>query len=605
LKIIYITFIIVVFQQLSAEEIQITASVDRNPVGEQEQFVYQIEISGSSQNLPDIQYPDFSAFHVVGGPSTSSSVQIVNFKISATRTHTIVLLPRKKGTFQIGPARATYKGKEFASEAISITVTKSTTAQGQAPSGKQNKLEDVDLSQMVFLKVIPSQKTVYVNEEVTLNYKIYFRVNINNNEFSQLPSAVGCWVEEYPMPRRPSVKTETIQGVRFNVAEIKKAAVFPSKAGKITVTPLEMIVDVVVPRKKRRDSRSLFDDFFSDPFNQVVKKKISSGSLELNVLPLPKQGKPADFSGLVGKFQIQTSLDKNTVLTNEAVSYKIKVFGTGLLKYLNDLPLEFSPDFEVFDPKVAESVNKKGSRISSAKEYEYVLIPRVSGKQQLKAATIPYFDPWAKLYKNLKIPEFNIEVGKGKDLAASAGSGSVFSKEEIQLLGQDIRFIKENLSDLRPVGQKPYQNIWFYLSLLFPVILLGSAFLYRNHLEKMSTNIEYARSRKAQKMAQKRLSEAKNYLKQQQGAEFYAAVASGLVGYLADKSNRPAAGLVRGDIEALLDESSVNEDLVNKVLKCLDEADFRRFAPGSTTNTAMQDFYKHAEKLLIQLEKHF
>jgi hypothetical protein len=605
MKIFYLLCIGVFIQLAQTQEIKITASLDRNPVTEGEQFVYQIEISGSSQNLPDVQFPDLSDFQVVGGPSTSSSVQIVNFKISSSRTHTIMLLPRKTGTFQIAPARTSYKGKEFSSDKIVVTVQKSSAAQSQPQAQKNANVEDVDISQMVFLKLIPSKKTVYVNEEVTLQYKIYFRVNISNNEYSQLPEAVGCWVEEYPMPRRPSVYAETFQGVRYNVAEIRKVAVFPSRAGKITVSPLEMIVDVVVPRKKQRSPRSLFDDFFNDPFNKVVKKKISSGSLELNVRPLPVQGKPADYNGLVGNFQIQTSLDKKTVLTNEALSYKIKVSGTGLLKYVNNLPVEFSPDFEVFDPKVSESLNKKGTRITSTKEFEYVVIPRISGTQILKAATISYFDPQVKNYKNLKIPEFRIEVGKGKDLAYTPGSGSVFSKEEIQLLGQDIRFIKDQITDLRPVGQMPYRSGWFYLSLIFPVIILGSAFLYRNHLDKMSTNIKYARSRKAQKMAQKRLNEAKNHLRQEHIANFYAAVTSGLIGYLADKTNRPAAGLVKADIDDLLKESSIDSELKNELQKCLDEADFRRFAPGNAANSEMHEFYKLAEKLLIKLEKHF
>jgi len=205
MKLIYVVVFTGIFQFSQADEIQITASVDRNQVGEGEQFVYQVEISGSSQNLPDVQYPDFSDFHVVGGPSTSSSVQIINFKISSSRTHSIVLMPRKTGTFQISPARTTYKGKEITSEAITMTVQKSSAPQKQPQVGSQDTGEDIDISQIVFLKVIPSKKTVYVNEEVTLQYKIYFRVNISNNEYSQLPEAVGCWVEEYPMPRRPSV----------------------------------------------------------------------------------------------------------------------------------------------------------------------------------------------------------------------------------------------------------------------------------------------------------------------------------------------------------------------------------------------------------------
>ncbi|UCF64233.1 MAG: protein BatD, partial [bacterium] len=355
---------------LQAQEIQISASVDRNPVAENEQFVYQVEISGASQNLPDVQLPDFSDFHVVGGPSTSSSVQIINFKISASRTHSVVLVPRKTGAFEIGPARTSYKDKDYASNTISLTVQQSTGSPSPSGSEPQTGAGDVDISQLVFLKVIPSKTTAYVNEEMTLQYKIYFRVNISNNEMAKFPEALGCWVEEYPVPRRPSVYSETIQGVRYNVAEIRKVAVFPSRSGKITISPMEMIVDAVIPRKQQRRSRSLFDDFFSDPFSQVVKKKISSGSLELNVLPLPDQGKPANFGGLVGDFTIQTSMDKKAVLTNEAISYKIKIAGSGLLKYLNTLPLEFSPDFEVFEPKVNESVNKQGSQLSSSKEFE-------------------------------------------------------------------------------------------------------------------------------------------------------------------------------------------------------------------------------------------
>ncbi len=591
---------------LKAQDIKVTATVDKNPVPLSDQFVYQVELSGSVQNLPDVSLPDFSDFRVTGGPSSSSSIQIVNFNISASRTYSVVLMPRKVGSFKISAATVQFKGQTYSSDPVEVTVTQAAAApQTQPPLAKQDNTSDVDVSQLVFLRAVPSQKSAYVNEEVTVQYKIYFRVNISGNDVLKLPEAVGCWVEEYPSPRRPQIYTETVNGVRYNVAEIKKVAVFPSRAGKITISPLNMIVELVVPRQRPRGPSSLFDDFFSDPFSQTVKKSISSGALELNVLPLSEQGRPDNFSGLVGNFKVESSLDKKTAITNEALSYKVKIAGTGLLKFLNTLPVEFSSDFEVYDPKINESLNKNGKSITSSKEFEYVIIPRVAGEQKIKATSISIFNPDRKTYQVLHIPEYNIIVSKGKDIAYTPGSGSVFSKEEVQLLGQDIRFIKDNPGDFHPVGSMPFKSWWFYLSFILPVIIFGAALAYRSHLDKMSTNVVYARGRRAQKMAQRRLSEAKNFWRNNQPVQFYGAVSSCLTGYLADKNNKSAAGMLRHEIEKLLSKSEVANGLKEDYLNCLDEADFRRFAPGASSEVTMKEFYQEAEKLLIQLEKYF
>lgn len=589
------------------QEIQLNASVNKNPVGVDEQFVYSVEISGSSQNLPNVELPDFSDFMVVGGPSTSSSFQIINFKVSASKSYTVYLMPRKVGTFKIGEAKAVFKGKTFSSETIDLTVIKQDTQakpSQQVPSGKQTQQRN-DLSDVVFLKVTPTKRTVYVNEEVGLSYKIYFRANITGNEILKLPEAVGAWVEEYPTPQRPQIFNETINGLQYNVAEIKKVAIFPSKATKLTVSPLDMLVEVMVRRQRTRDPFSIFDDFFSDPFGQAVKKKLSSGELELNVLALPETGKPVNFSGLVGNFSIQSSIDKETLPTNDALSFKVKISGIGLLRYLNQIPIEFSPDFEVYEPKINESINKKGNRISSTKEFEYILIPRVAGMQKIHSSSLSYFNPTDKKYHLLKIPEYNIEVTKGRNLAVGVGSGTVLSKEEVQLIGEDIRYIKEKLSDLRMIGEMPYHSWWFYLSLTLPTLLLGMAWMYRNHLEKMSTNISYARSRKAHKQARSRLNQARTTMKQGKTADFYAAISSSLIGYVSDKTNRSAAGLLRSDVQHLLQRAGVQEKLQNDFLSCLDEADYRRFAPGNVTTEQMNTFYKQTEKVFVELEKYF
>jgi hypothetical protein len=516
-------------------------------------------------------------------------------------------MPQKVGTYTINPASAEYKGKKIQSNAVELTVVKSVTQKqpGQPAPSQPASPQKVDTGEAVLLKVFPSKKTVYINEGIVLSYKIYFKTNITGNEITKLPEAVGSWVEEYPTVQRPRIYTETLKGVRYNVAEIRKVAIFPSKSGKLTISPLEMIVDVVVRRQRRRDPFSVFDDFFNDPFGQVVNKRISSGAVSINVQPHPVQDRPPHFTGLVGDFKIQSSLDKKSIPANEAVSYKIKIFGSGLLKFLNSIPQEFSPDFEVFDPKVKESINKKGAQISSVKEFEYVLIPRVPGNQKIKSFQLSYFNPRDKNYKTLMVPEYNLEVTKGKDLAVGVGSGTVLSKEEVQLIGQDIRFIKEKVAGLRPIGHMPYNNWWFYLSLTMPVLLLGIAWVYRNHLEKMSSNVQYARNRKAHKQAQHHLKQARSFLKSEKKVNFYSAISNSLLGYVADKTNRPTAGILREEVQDLLKSAGVVDTLQKDYFQCLDEADFRRFAPGDVNYQQMQKFYHRTEKVLIGLEKNF
>ena len=602
--------ILTLFTFSPGQDIQISATVDNNPVGLNEQFSYQVEVSGATQNLPNVDLPDFSDFAVVGGPSTSSSFQIVNFDMKASKTYNVVLMPRKEGAFRIGPAKASYKGKSISSNSVDVIVVKETQRsqqQQQQTQGnrQQNQQQQVDLSKAVFLKVIPSKRTLYVNEEVTLRYKIYFRVNISGNEVEKLPEAVGAWVEEYPMPQQPKIYQETVDGVKYNVAEIRKVAVFPSRSGKITVSPMSMIVEAVVRRQRSRDPFNMFDDFFGDPFGQVVKQRINSGGVDLNVLPLPESGKPDNFSGLVGDFKVHSSIDKETVPANEAISYKVKLSGMGLLKFLDKLPVTFSPDFEVYEPKIDESVSKTGAMLTSNKEFDYVIIPRVAGEQRIKPVQLSYFNPADKKYHYLTVPEYKITVTPGKDLGLGVGSGTVLSKEEVQLLGEDIRFIKDNLSDLTPIGYLPYRQMWFYLAFILPTLFLGIAWIYRNHLEKMSTNVQYARSRKAHKQSQARLKEARSFLKQQQAGEFYGSISASLIGYVADKTNRPAAGLLRDEVVQLLRKNKVEQSLEADYLKCLDEADFRRFAPGETAANEMQEFYRKTEKVLVALEKYF
>jgi hypothetical protein len=234
-----------------------------------------------------------------------------------------------------------------------------------------------------------------------------------------------------------------------------------------------------------------------------------------------------------------------------------------------------------------------------------VVIPRTAGDHKIGAFRLTYFNPADKKYHDLNVPGYTVKVSRGRDMASGIRSGTALSKEEIQLIGQDIRFIKEKLNNLRPVGQMPYHSWLFYVSLMIPVIFLGMAWAYRQHLDKMSTNVEYARSRRAHKQARHRLKQADSFLRQYKVSDFYGSISQSLIGYIADKTNRPAAGLIRNDVKMLLNQKGVENHLKKEFLECLDEADYRRFAPGEPDEPEMNDFYQRTEKILVGLEKYF
>jgi hypothetical protein len=577
---------------VSAQDVQLTAGVNRNPVGLNDQIIYTLEVSGSTSGLPEPNLPDFADFRILGGPNVSTSVQIINGSMSSSKNYSVILLARKAGTFTIPAVSITHKGKTYQSNSIKITVTPQGTQPSQKGSSSRGE-EEITASDELYIKTVPSRRTVYVNDQITVSFKVYFRVLIRNPDFIKLPETVGFWVEEYEIPQNIPVTQEVVNGIQYNVAEVKKMALFPTKTGELTLSSMQLAVNVV-ERRRRRDPFSAFDSFFDDPFGRTVRKVLATDPMTVNVRPLPETGKPADFSGLVGNFRLQVDLDKTSVKANEALSYRVRLNGPGNLKSFNDIPVEFPANFEVYDPKIKDDINRSGSNLIFTRELEYVLIPRTSGQYRIKPLEISFFDPGSQTYKTLRSQEYTINVGEGKDVGGLAGN-AYLSKSEVKLLGKDINFIKEEKLNLLPAGYKPYATVWLWASLIVPLLLLGG----------MTTNVEYARRRKAFKQAEKRLKGASFFLKQGKLAEFHGEVSRGLIGFVADKTNHPAAGLLREDVEKLLHSRKVDEPLIGEYLKCMDEADFRRFAPGQVTEVEAGVFYQQAANILTRLGKFF
>ena len=583
-------------------QVNVSVSVDRTRIGLNEEFFLVVEITGSGG---DPRLPEMNAFAGVTGSSSSTSIQMTNGRISQSVTYQYSLVAQTAGKFTIGAVEVEAKGQVYRSQPIEIEIVAGSTTQpsqgqpGGAGRGQQPEAPP-DLEGSLYLEAKVDRSRVYQNEPVVVRYRIYTRLNISSYGIASLPNYNGFWTEDFPAQQQPQTRREVINGQTYLVAEIKKTALFPQSVGKKKLEPLTIECEVQMPRRRSRD---IFDQFFDDPFlSRTSRQRISSRPVEIDVLPLPEEGKPAYYSGAVGNFTITANVDKTQIKANEAISLKVRVNGVGNIKVLPNPPIALPSDFEVYDPKVAENIDHTNDQISGSKTWEYVIVPRFQGNHEIKPITLSYFDPRTKTYKTTATAPILLTVEKGTgDFSPVTGGG--VSKEDVRLLGQDIRFIATAPLPLVKTNEKFYTGPWFLLLLTLPVGALLAALVYQRHQEKLSTNVAYARSRKAGGVAQKQLALARKYLQRSEEKNFYAEIQRALLGFLGNKLNIAEAGLITDEVEHQLTEKKVSPEIIREYLNCLQTCDFVRFAPAASNGKAMQEFYEQSRRALEALEK--
>ncbi|WP_169833694.1 BatD family protein [Caldithrix abyssi] len=590
-------------QQLFSQDIQIRSYVSKNKVGINENFTYSIEVSGKSTSLPDPVAPDFKDFYVLSGPNTSTSIQFVNGRMSATKVHTYYLQPKKKGQLNIPPATVKRKGKTIKSNAITITVVDQPQT-AQKPSRQRKapkKTTDRDLlGQSIYLKTEVSKRKAYVGEQIVVAYKLYFRVNVSGYDFKKLPSNPGFWTEEFEMPGQPIISSEIVNGLNYNVATIRKIAIFPTQSGELTLEPISVMVEARVQRR----SRSIFDSFFDDPFGRVVQKTLSSKPIKIKVMELPQEGRPADFNGAVGRYNLDVKIDKTDVKTNDAVSLKVTIAGEGNIKMVNVPDVIVPPDIEKYDPKIKTELDNVGARIRGKKKAEIILIPRVPGDFLIKPLTFSYFDPQTGKYVTLRSKAIPLHVSGQRGVAMSQplGGGASLDQRYVDLIGRDIRFIKE-FSQFQPVGYKIYRSFKFWGLIGFGFIFLIVFVLVNDYQARISGDERLVRSRKAGRMAAKQLSKARDLLKSGEYDQFYRAVSNALQGFVRDKLNIDLSDFSTPTVRKHLNERKIDPAVVDEYIAVLEEADFRQFANIPDSPEERQKFYDRAKKVLTSLEK--
>ena len=574
----------------AAQEVTLNVTVDKNQLALDDQLNLTVSVSGSSQDLPNVRINNIPNFTIVG-QSTSQNFQITNGATSVSKDTRLVVVPQKEGDWQIGPFQLSYKGKTYQSNVVQVKVSKAGATVSGASAGNRGD---------AFIDVIIDKKDPYLNEQVTVTYYLYFKVNVSNVEYDQLPTATGFWAEELDVPKDRTgnflTEQKTLNGIRYNRVIIRKMALFPSTIGQLTIGPL------VLKAYLRVQSNDPFDSFFN--FGRTEQKLIRSSELTLNVKDLPNQGKPAGFQGAVGRFDLQMKIDKNNLPANDAINLTMTVSGTGNIKSIQDLGIKFPPDFKIYDPKISERVDKSSDQIKGSRTFEYVLIPRYEGEYTIDPLTLSFFSPDKEVYQTVKTQSVTI-VATPSLTDESGYSATSAGKKVVERFSYDIRYIKLASGHITDQGALLYKKPVYLASYIFPLFILGIIFTYRKHRDRLESDIGYARQLQASRAAKKLFVNAHKALKNNQQEQFYSAVTHAITSFIADKLNLPNGAVTADTVENILIEKSVRAELINEITNILTTCNFARFAPASSTQKAeMNEIYKHSQLCITQLEKH-
>jgi len=588
----------------AAQDVSVNAYFNQGTLIVNQEAVLSVEITGAgANNAGNPELPDFGEwFAFAGSRGSSQNIQIINGRVSASITYNYSLIPRKAGSVKISPVKVrigntTVQSGEIAVEIKDAGYTPPQPQVRQPQNPRQGKNQPLDL----FVIPVPDKNTVYQYEGVTIDYKVYIGPGVSVSEYSlqNLPNTAGFWTEEYPLPR-PVTQPEVYNNKRYSTAVLKRVELFPTNSGDFALDPMQIEFTIRVPRQNR--TRSFFDDpFFSDPFFDRTKSvKIHSSALNLTVLPLPDAGRPAGFNGAVGQFAITEDVDKRAVRVNDSVTLKIAVSGAGNIKLLKEPELKISGVYEKYDPQVNEKINRSGSAITGEKTFEYVIIPRKEGTLKIEPVVFAYFDPAADVYKTVKTGPVSIRVERAAAGAPRAPRN--LTKEEIQLIGSDVRFIKESVAEWQKTGAAFYAGWSFLTLLMLPLIFVAGAFAYSQHLERLNADVGYKRSRRANAVAAKHLKGAKAALNKNDSAAFYPEVARALQNYIADKLNISAAGIVTEELEKILRQKRVDDDLVRSYIACLQQCDFHRFSSVKASGGEMKELFEQCRDAISTME---
>ncbi len=530
------------------------------------------------------------------------------------------LTPQAAGVFMIPSFSIAVQSETFRTQPFQIEV-----------------FDQAQKSEDIFLKIDVDKDNVYLGEKVLVSFSWYFNKDIKDYlvNVPWLENMKSFIVSDPELDQTKRYQhfivngntqvvaekaTEFYRGQQYAVIRFQKILT-PLAVGTYTLEPA-FLKSEVVQGYSRSNRTNFFDDFFESDFDsffglggfrQAITKPFSTRSepVTINVREVPLTEQPSSYRGAVGRFDFTVSAKPTHLKVGEPITLTMKVRGSGDIERIELPPLPELPDFKSYEPESRVEAAPKGGKMVGEKTFEKVLVPRREGNFEIPVISFTYFDPDTHNYETISQGPFQVHVEKGDAEDAGVqvialtpdGTADQTSKQEIKLLKQDIRYVKTDFGNVIKTSKPIYENWMIWLAVLFPPpVLLAFLWFWQSHRERLQTDVGFARNLGALRNAKKHLETAEKLVTSGSPREYYDALSKAIGQYLADKLNRPLAGMTHDVIKDLAVQHLDKGDK-QKIRELLDRSEIAVFSSVEISGTTRQEDLKSVKDLLLDFEK--
>jgi hypothetical protein len=567
-------------------QVQFEAKVSKNTLGINERLRIEFNMNADGDNFVAPNF-EASGFRVIGGPSQSVSQSWINGKSSFNKSYIYILLPTQKGQLTIKQAAIEINGQIYKTSPVKINVTNAV----EIPKDP-NEAPAVSADDNIYLVADISKSNPYLNEPITVVYKLYFSYSIGISNWRELnkPKYNDFWSQNIDI-KQLKAEEGMFKGERYRYVVLRKTVLYPQKSGKLEIEPLSLDIDCQVPSNRR--------NFWGQPIMVEDSKRVSAGSKIINVRALPESGKPVDFSGAVGQFDFKVNPSKTTLKNGESLDLTLSVIGKGNLK-LFSLPKPVVPTaLEMYDPVHEENVSTPLTGMTGRITDKYTIIPQYKGNYQIKPLSFSYFDLASGRYKTITSQPITITVLDGPSVASGEKTNPTeVTKNKVEV-AKSFAFIKPKTS-LKSMEKEDFLGSGLFYSLVaLPFLAIPLLIVGRRRKQAIDNDVVGNKIRKSNALAKKYLSEAKKHLGQKE--PFYIALEKALHNFLKAKLNIETSDMSKEKIREILSERNAQPETISEFITLTENCEFARYAPSS--DTAIQQDYEKAVAIISNLEK--
>lgn len=578
-----VTVLLILLAGALSAQVKFEAKVSKEKLGVNERLRVDFEMNQDGDNF---QPPSFNGFRVVAGPNQSVSNMWINGKRTYSKTYSYFLSPTAKGTFTIGQASIEIDDEIYKTIPIDVEVV---SAVDTPKNGDNN---DIASQGDIHLVAEISKTNPYLNEGITVVYKLYVSPETSVSGWREIdrPKYADFWSQNIDNDQL-QVHEGTFKGKPYRYAILRSTVLYPQKSGKLEIEPLALDVQVEVRTNRR--------DIFGRPFMTRVNRTLTSSTRTIDVKPLPLEGQPANFSGAVGKFELDVRPNKTKLDASESLEFKVQIKGNGNLKLFNPPKITLPNTFEVYEPEYSESVNTTLSGMRGSISENYTVIPQFQGTYSIDPLSFSYFDLETNSYKTLTTSAFEIQVEGGPVAGNPSNNSSLPYRQPVVLNAEQFKYIKLK-SNLTATNQTNFFKSPLFWSLMSGPILLIPIFIFVGLKRKeIENDVEGQRLKKANRLAKKYLSEAKKNKGDQK--LFYESLERALHNYLKAKLSIETSDFSKERIEGVLLDRGVKQDSASEFINILKSCEYARYSPS--TDGAIQIDYDKSVDVISSIDK--